>query len=100
MIADESVNEDDGKCGSPRCRIIPTGIPVSRDFLKKEEKEEAKKRLQINKRNRHLLVMCGSMGCGPIKTLLWYLVKGLPEDMEVSVICGTNKRLYKQLSDR
>lgn len=100
FIADESLIEEYVKCGIPRCRIIPTGIPVSRDFLKKEEKEEAKKRLQINKRSHHLLVMCGSMGCGPIRTLMKHLVKGLTEDTEISVICGTNKRLYKQLSDR
>lgn len=46
------------------------------------------------------VIMCGSMGCGPIKSILKHLVRGLPEQAEVTVICGTNQRLYRQLNRR
>ena len=41
--------------------------------------------------------MCGSMGCGPIARMVKRLCKNLPEDTEVSVICGTNEKLQKKL---
>lgn len=44
--------------------------------------------------------MCGSMGCGPIAKILKHIAGRLPRDVEVSVICGTNKRLYRKLSTR
>lgn len=100
FIADESLIDKYVRCGVPRQRIIPTGIPVSQKFFEKEEKAEAKNLLQIEKRNRHLLVMCGSIGCGPIKSILKHLVRGLPEQAEVTVICGTNRRLYRRLNRR
>lgn len=100
FIADESLIEDYVKCGIPRWRVIPTGIPVSRNFLKKGKKAEAKNLLQIDTRSHHLLVMCGSMGCGPIKTVLRFLVKELPEYTEISIICGTNNRLYRKLNHK
>lgn len=36
----------------------------------------------------------------PIKSILKHLVRGLPEQAEVTVICGTNQRLYRQLNRR
>ena len=53
--------------------------------------------MNIQAEHRHLLVMCGSMGCGPIAMMVEHLYKNLPEDTEVSVICGTNERLQKKL---
>ena len=44
--------------------------------------------------------MCGSMGCGPIAKLVKHIAKGLAEDMEVSVICGTNRRLREKLEQK
>ena len=37
------------------------------------------------------------MGCGPIVKLLKYVAGELPADTEVTVICGTNRRLYRKL---
>lgn len=45
----------------------------------------------------HLLVMCGSMGCGPLKQLLKEIARGLHGEANVTVICGTNNRLFNRL---
>ncbi len=86
-----------GNSGIPRGRVIASGIPVHKKMYDRTDKADAKRLLGIGARSRHLLVMCGSMGCGPIEKLVKYISKELSEDMEVSVICGTNRRLQKKL---
>lgn len=81
-------------------RTVVTGIPVRDRFWTHCEKEEAKERLGIDVDNRHLLMMCGSMGCGPIVKFLRRIADGLPENLEVTVICGTNEHLREKLTRR
>lgn len=99
-IPDESLRAEFIKHGVPDEKIISTGIPVRSGFLERIDKSEAKKRLGLPEDHEHLLVMCGSMGCGPIARLTKRLSRKLPEDMEITVICGTNEQLYKRLKRR
>lgn len=85
------------KSGIPRERIIAAGIPVYRKMYDRTDKADAKRLLGVGSKNRHLLIMGGSMGCGSIEKIVKHIVKGLAEDMELSVICGTNGRLQKKL---
>lgn len=85
------------ECGIPKDRLIASGIPVRRCFFSVPAKEDAKQRLGISVHHKHLLVMCGSMGCGPIADILQYITQGLPSMIEVTVICGTNHQLYRKL---
>ena len=41
--------------------------------------------------------MCGSMGCGPMRQLTVQLNDMLEEDMEVTIVCGTNRNLQLDL---
>ena len=66
--------------GLPMSRIIPSGIPVRRDFYNKTEPQKAKRTLSLPQDKRVALLMCGSMGCGPIKDLAELLPQQLPED--------------------
>lgn len=86
--------------GIPRDRITATGIPVRQEFLTQVEVAEARVRLNIGGGSRHLVMMCGSMGCGPMSRILKQIAPILPKDAEVSVVCGTNKRLYTKLKHR
>lgn len=85
------------KSGIPRERIIAAGIPLCRKMYDRTDKADAKRLLGIGSKNRHLLIMCGSMGCGPIAKIVKHISKGLAENMELSVICGTNRRLQRKL---
>lgn len=84
--------------GIPREKIrIITGIPVRRSFYSRFSKNEAKRRLGIDSGCRHIMMMFGSMGCGPMPKLVHELDKILPENVRLTVVCGTNERLKKLL---
>lgn len=42
--------------------------------------------------------MCGSMGCGPLKKMAKLLCEGMDETTELSIVCGTNKKLQQKLT--
>lgn len=79
-------------------RTEVSGIPVKREFLTRRGREEAKRALGIDPQSRHLLMMSGSMGCGPMVKLLKRLEGQLTDGMDVTVICGTNKSLVEKLT--
>lgn len=97
FIPDDSLTEDYTKCGIPKERMIASGIPVRHDFWKRTETSDAKRLLGISAKHKHLLVTCGSMGCGPIPKIVRRISKAMTSDLEVSVICGTNRHLEKKL---
>ena len=97
FIPDDSISPEYEAFGIPKERIYGTGLPVRQKFLAVADKEEAKKELSITA-PRHVLVMCGSMGCGPIQELTEALLNTVDGDTLITVVCGTNKRLYNQLS--
>ena len=78
-------------------RIIPVGIPVRQQFYKNTEKHTAKQYFGIHKQKTHLLMMCGSMGCGPMEKILELLYD--QSNAYITVICGTNKELYNRLTE-
>lgn len=84
--------------GIPEAKLVPSGIPVRMDFYKKTDPKSAKAALSIPQDKKVVLLMCGSMGCGPIKTLAEYLPQQIPSDSLLVVICGNNRKLYKSLT--
>lgn len=88
------------KSGISRGNIIAAGIPVCKKMYDRTDKADAKRLLGIGSKNKHLLVMCGSMGCGSIAKIVKHISKRLAEDMELSVICGTNKQLQRKLEKK
>ena len=53
--------------------------------------------LGLPQNKKIVLLMCGSMGCGPIKELAASLDDTLPQDAHLVAICGSNKQLQKSL---
>ncbi len=98
FIPSKELTEDFCKNGIPASKIIPTGIPAAHDFYTKLSKTEAKRKLGIAEDKKIVLLMGGSMGCGPIKALVKKLPKRLPENGMLIVICGSNRRLYNTLA--
>ena len=85
--------------GVPEDRIVPSGIPVQKGFYEPADKQKAKAALGISPEHSHLLMMCGSMGCGPLEKLTRLLSQGMDETMELSIVCGTNEKLYAELTE-
>ncbi len=86
--------------GIPWFKIVATGIPVHPEFFRRTEKHLAKGQLNIKETSVHLLMMGGSMGCGPMEEVVHHVARKLPEWAEVTIMCGTNKRLYRTLDRR
>ena len=81
-------------------QIISSGIPIRQMFYERVSKTEAKLAFGIPTDHQHLLMMCGSMGCGPMKKLTRQLSRRLPENADLTIVCGTNRSLEKKLRRR
>lgn len=70
--------------------ILPTGIPVASRFLKNTSKIDVPSNKDI------ILLTSGSMGFGNMKSVVLKLLEKI--DAYVVVVCGTNEKLYHELS--
>jgi len=83
--------------GVPEDKIIPSGIPVKDIFFSKIDKKQAKRELGLPEDCRHILMMCGSMGCGPMEDVSAKIKELMPENTYMTVVCGTNEKLKKKI---
>lgn len=97
FIPSEDLIEEFVRCGIPEERLAACGLPIRSAFYHAQDKKAAKEKLGLPSDCRHLMIMCGSMGCGPIRKVTKMLAQQLPENCYVSVICGTNEHLRKSL---
>ena len=98
FIPHASVEPDFLRCGVEKDKIIPSGIPIKQAFYSKVEKEEARRQLHLPKDSKIVLMVCGSMGCGPLQVLAEDLPLMLPSNAHLVVICGSNRKLFKSLT--
>lgn len=86
--------------GLDASKLVTVGIPVRQAFSHPSAKAEARDSLGLGQETRQIVLMGGSMGCGPIETLAEELSAVLPSGAEVSVMCGTNKKLAASLESK
>ncbi len=84
-------------CGVPEEKLIPSGIPVKEIFYYSGDKNLARRQLNIPYNSKHVLMMCGSMGCGPMEDITEKLKSIMPENVHLTVVCGTNEKLKKKI---
>ena len=97
FIPDISLTEEFVQCGVPREKLIDSGMPVKQAFYQDTDKAAAKAELGLPANHQHLLVMCGSIGCGPIKELTEDLLIRLTPEQELTIVCGANEELFAKL---
>lgn len=78
--------------------LIPSGIPISSAFYTKLPRDEARQKLKLPKEKRIVLLMCGSMGCGPIREMYEVLSGLMTDNCHLVIICGNNRKLYNSLA--
>ena len=100
FIPAESLRAEYIEQGIPTEKIVATGIPVRKEFYTVAETQTAKREIGIDPSHFHLLMMCGSMGCGLLEKLTKLLGKQMNENMDLSIICGTNEKLKDELLER
>ena len=97
FIPEASLINEFAARGIPQKKIIPSGLPVRAAFYQDTGKAEAKASLDIPAEHQHLLMMCGSIGCGPIRELTEELSLRLSYDQILTVVCGANEELSAKL---
>ncbi len=100
MIPGKACAEEFEKRGFEPSKLVPFGIPVSPDFLKREGKDECRKMLGLDADKKLVLIMGGSMGAGHIGLLIKFLLLNTDGKVNFAVICGSNKKLFTSLSHK
>ena len=98
FIPDTGLTEDFLCDNIPHDKIIASGIPVRQMFYQKAE--NPKERIGIPADAGHMVMMGGSMGCGPMDDLIEEIGKRLKNDQILTVICGTNENLQQKLEKK
>ncbi len=73
------------------------GIPVRMEFYEEGDREQARKKLHLSQEGTVVLVMCGSMGCGPIQKIAVETLEQMPESATMVAVCGRNKKLQNEM---
>ena len=97
IIPHDSLRQDFTQSSIPEEKLFAGGIPVSKKVHTFLSKEEIFRHLSIPENKRVIVLMCGSMGCGPIKFIARRISKLLKDDEYLVVICGSNRHLYQKL---
>ena len=100
FIPSDTLAEEFAQKGVAPDRLMASGIPVRRMFYRHMDPARAKADAGVDPAHRHLLVMCGSMGCGPIETLAARFARQLTPEQEVTIVCGTNEKLHRRLEHK
>lgn len=79
-------------------QVIASGMPVRACFYERTDKKKARQQLGYAPDGSHLLLMCGSMGCGPMKELASLLADRLGQGQMMTIVCGTNKKLFRWMN--
>ncbi|MDO4286499.1 MAG: glycosyltransferase [Eubacteriales bacterium] len=78
-------------------RVLPYGIPIRDCFRQKHDQLEMRQTLGLDKTMPTVLIMSGGMGFGDLPDYIASIEK-LPFDVQMMVICGSNEKLYQQIS--
>ena len=82
--------------GIDPARIMPYGIPIDAKFQQSKAREDIFKKLSLDPNVPVILIMGGTQGLGPIKELVMLLDRA-PLALQMVIVCGTNKKLYRYL---
>ncbi|MFA5145053.1 MAG: glycosyltransferase [Candidatus Omnitrophota bacterium] len=82
--------------GIPEEKIKESGIPIDPKFLMRYDRSSLCGKLGIKENEFTILLMTGSFGLGPLEKI----VNALYKDVQILVVCASNKRLYARLKNR
>ena len=83
--------------GIPEEKLIPTGIPIRRDFMQHGDKLAARRALELPEDKKIAVISCGSMGAGSMGPMVIDITEKLPDDAILVAICGNNRTLQRNL---
>lgn len=100
VIPAPDLQQEFSRYGIPENRIRPLGIPVGECFSHPVSRLEARRALGLEEDNTYLLLSGGSMGAGSLVRSVKLLSRHFDSrpDVHLIVVCGSNRRLYDQLT--
>lgn len=98
FIPGESLIDEFVQAGYAREKLIPSGIPVRREFYTRGDRARTRAELGLPAEGIVVLLMCGSMGCGPLRQIGVDLAARMPEGSTVVAVCGKNEKLYEAMA--
>ena len=87
------------EAGVKKERVHVYGIPISPTFSKPLDRDFILENLDLDPKIPTVLIMGGGQGLGPIEELV-FAVNTIERQLQVIVVCGTNKKLKKWLEKR
>ncbi len=99
IVALESTGKELSGKGIAKERIKALGIPIKPKFSVNHTRSALLKKLGLEDNLFTILVTSGGFGVGPFKQLIMVLEK-LTKPVQVLIVCGRNKRLFRQLKRR
>lgn len=87
-------------CGIAADTLLPAGIPTRSVFAAPTDRAAARQGLSLPAEGHHILLMSGSIGCGPMSALARQLDELLPEGDFATVLCGSNRQMLYAIQMR
>ncbi len=98
FIPAPELTEEFVRAGISEQRLAPSGIPVRQAFYQTGNRAQLRDKLALPQENTVILLMGGSMGCGPIRKVAEGILSRVPENVTMVCICGRNEKLFEELS--
>ena len=100
VIPHEELAEEFVSCGIARETLLAAGIPVRAVFRERGDRTAARSELALPPEGRHIVLMSGSIGCGPMADMAAELEKRMERGDFASVLCGSNRQMLCALRRR
>ena len=100
VIPHEELAEEFVSCGIARETLLAAGIPVRAVFRERGDRAAARRELALPPEGRHIVLMSGSIGCGPMADIAAELEKRMERGDFASVLCGSNRQMLYALRRR
>lgn len=99
LVPTEEIRRRMVRLGVAESRVRVSGIPVDPHFGVRGDKREERAALGLAPGRPTVLVMGGNYGLGPVEDAVAAL-RRLPLGIQLIVVCGTNRRLSRDLQKR
>ena len=100
VIPHEELAEEFVRCGMAAGTLLPAGIPTRSVFNAPVDRAAARRALSLPEEGRHILLMSGSIGCGPMTELARQLDEQLRSGDYATVLCGSTRQMLYALQRR
>ena len=100
VIPHEELAEEFVSCGIAREMLLAAGIPVRAVIRERGDRAAARSELALPPEGRHIVLMSGSIGCGPMADIAAELEKRMERGDFASVLCGSNRQMLYALRRR